>query len=67
MEKYLGRKLRRNEHVHHHNHKRADNRLSNLEVLSASAHNREHMTPLRAKRMSRLGHAARWGKHASVF
>jgi len=62
MSKTLGRKLRRNEHVHHINGNRADNRLENLQLLSARQHFQEHMSPERAKRMSLLGHKARWGK-----
>jgi hypothetical protein len=38
MEGILGRYLKRDEHVHHKNGKRWDNRLENLEVLSASEH-----------------------------
>lgn len=38
MEKYLGRKLNKNEHVHHKNKIRTDNRIKNLEVLSVSEH-----------------------------
>lgn len=64
MEQHLGRKLGSKEHVHHINGVRTDNRLENLEVLSASEHGREHMTP-RAKEMSLLGHLARWGLHVS--
>lgn len=38
IEKSLGRYLETEEHVHHRNGKRWDNRLCNLEVLSASDH-----------------------------
>lgn len=42
MEKYLGRKLKRNEHIHHLNGIRDDNRLSNLIVLNETEHARLH-------------------------
>jgi hypothetical protein len=38
MEKHLGRKLTRNEHVHHKNHNRSDNRIQNLEVMEKGKH-----------------------------
>lgn len=42
MERALGRKLARREHVHHLNGDRTDNRLENLELIEASEHNRRH-------------------------
>lgn len=42
MEQYLGRKLSRNEEVHHINHDKTDNRIENLEVLSSSEHRKKH-------------------------
>jgi len=40
MEDFLGRKLRKEEHVHHINHIKTDNRLENLMVVSISDHNK---------------------------
>ena len=61
MERHLGRSLRAKEHVHHKNGDPADNRIENLELLTASEHGRQHMTPAVAKARSALGTRARWG------
>lgn len=42
MEKYLGRKLLRNEHVHHKDGDRTNNKIENLEILTANEHSRHH-------------------------
>lgn len=41
-EQVLGRKLAPDEHVHHANEQRLDNRPANLEVLPASIHHQLH-------------------------
>lgn len=45
MERILGRTLTSNEHVHHKNGNRADNRPKNLQVLSNSEHQKLHDWP----------------------
>lgn len=59
MEVFLGRKLLVTEHVHHKDGNKLNNNIDNLEVMSPSDHHREHMTPERAKRLSKLAHEAK--------
>lgn len=42
MEEYLGRKLRKDEHVHHIDGNVANNLISNLEVVTNSSHRKLH-------------------------
>lgn len=42
MEKHIGRRLYRNECVHHINHDRQDNRIDNLRLMTVSEHARLH-------------------------
>ena len=42
MEQHLGRELNRNEVVHHKNGNKLDNRIDNLEVMTATEHTKMH-------------------------
>jgi predicted nucleic acid-binding Zn ribbon protein len=46
MEEHLGRRLRDDEHVHHLNEDKLDNRLENLVVLSQREHQLLHHPPI---------------------
>jgi hypothetical protein len=44
MQKYLGIELPKNEHVHHKNENKLDDRIENLEVIKIQDHTRLHAT-----------------------
>ena len=50
MEKELKRKLTFNEHVHHLNGKKADNRVENLIVLTSVEHEKLHRNGLKNRK-----------------
>lgn len=54
MEAHLGRSLRTDEHVHHINGDPTDDRLENLEVLSASDHHKLHAPETKTAQRARM-------------
>lgn len=52
VEQRLGRKLRRNEHVHHKDGTKRNNRSRNLEVKEASVHSRDHQKPAKVVQLN---------------
>lgn len=53
MECFLGRNLETNEHVHHINENKADNRIENLQVLSPAEHAKLHAPNLIKARLAK--------------
>lgn len=49
MEEFLGRKLKRKEHIHHINGNKLDNRIKNLMILNPSEHQLLHIAQRRNK------------------
>ncbi len=44
MEEYLGRELKSYEHIHHINENTKDNRIENLQIVTASEHGKIHQS-----------------------
>lgn len=54
MERYLGKKLRTNEHIHHVDGNVVNNNISNLEIVNNSAHRKIHAKVCKRDRRGRF-------------
>lgn len=53
MERHIGRSLTADEHIHHINGNKLDNRIENLEICSNSEHRKKHATKEYREELSR--------------
>ncbi len=60
MEQHIGRKLDKNECVHHIDGNRSNNNIENLQLMKVRDHHVFHIKG-REKQMSMKGHEVRWG------
>jgi hypothetical protein len=54
MENYLGRKLNNNEHIHHINGNKSDNKIENLEIHTNSSHRKLEVKKEKRNKLGRF-------------